>query len=234
STRQPKYEGVMQQLIPDNLTYTDVGDLPIIKHFAKQINLVDTINTMVKSQMQLQPGQAVQAMVLDTLSGRTPLYRLKEFFHEKDTELLLGTEIDTELFCDHNLGRVLDKIFDTGAQAIFSQLSPNAVKRFGIDTRDVHFDTTSISVYGDYELTDEPFKIAALAGGPVTGQDSTFENSGTAGVLLAGEIGIGAHRAFRGGDRRITGASFVRPTRQEVQYLYNKKKHFDLQRYCQN
>jgi transposase len=149
----------MQQLIPDNLTFTEVGHLPIIKHFAKQINLVDTINTMVKSQMQLQPGQAVLAMVLDTLSGRTPLYRLKEFFHEKDTELLLGTEIDPELFCDHNLGRVLDKIFDTGAQAIFSQLSQNAVKRFGIDTRDVHFDTTSISVYGDYELTDEPFKI---------------------------------------------------------------------------
>ena len=149
----------MQQLIPDNLTFTEVGHLPIIKQFAKEINLVDTINTMVKSQMQLQPGQAVLAMVLDTLSGRTPLYRLKEFFHEKDTELLLGTEIDPELFCDHNLGRVLDKIFDTGAQSIFSQLSQNAVKRFGIDTRDVHFDTTSISVYGDYELTEEPFKI---------------------------------------------------------------------------
>ena len=159
SYHQPKYEGAMQQLIPDNLTFTDVGHLPIIKQFAKEINLVDTINTMVKSQMQLQPGQAVLAMVLDTLSGRTPLYRLKEFFHDKDTELLLGTEIDPELFCDHNLGRVLDKIFDTGAQSIFSQLSQNAVKRFGIDTRDVHFDTTSISVYGDYELTEEPFKI---------------------------------------------------------------------------
>jgi hypothetical protein len=61
----------MEQLIPDNLTYTDVGHLPIIKQFAKEINLVDTINTMVKSQMQLQPGQAVLAMVLDTLSGRT-------------------------------------------------------------------------------------------------------------------------------------------------------------------
>ncbi len=159
SCHQPKCEGVMEQLIPDNLTYTDVGHLPIIKNFAKQINLVETINTMVKSQMQLQPGQAVLAMVLDTLSGRTPLYRLKEFFHEKDTELLIGTEIDPELFCDYNLGRVLDKIFDTGAQSIFSQLSQNAVKRFGIDTRDVHFDTTSISVYGDYELTEEPFKI---------------------------------------------------------------------------
>ncbi len=159
SYHQRKYEGVMQQFIPDNLSFTEVGHLPIIKQFAKEINLVDTINTMVKSQMQLQPGQAVLAMVLDTLSGRTPLYRLKEFFHEKDTELLLGTQIDPELFCDHNLGRVLDKIFDTGAQAIFSELSQNAVKRFQIDSRDVHFDTTSISVYGDYELSDEPFKI---------------------------------------------------------------------------
>jgi transposase len=149
----------MEQLIPNNLTYTDVGHLPIIKQFAKEINLVDTINTMVKSQMQLQPGQAVLAMVLDTLSGRTPLYRLKEFFHEKDTELLLGSQIDPELFCVHNLGRVLDKIFDTGAQAIFSQLSQNAVKRFEIDSRNVHFDTTSISVYGDYDLTEVPFKI---------------------------------------------------------------------------
>lgn len=149
----------MEQLIPENLTFTDVSHLPIVKEFAKRINLVDTINTMVESQMQLPPGQAVLAMVLDTLSGRTPLYRLKEFFHEKDTELLLGTEIDAELFCDYNLGRVIDKIYDTGTHGIFSRLSQNAIRQFGIDARKVHFDTTSISVHGDYELTEEPFKI---------------------------------------------------------------------------
>lgn len=149
----------MEQLIPDNLTFTDVGHLPIVKQFAKRINLVETINTMVASQMQLPPGQAVLAMVLDTLSGRTPLYRLKEYFHEKDTELLLGTELDAKLFCDYNLGRVIDKIYDTGTHGIFSQLSQNAVGQFDIDARKVHFDTTSISVHGDYELTEEPFKI---------------------------------------------------------------------------
>jgi hypothetical protein len=37
----------MQQLIPDNLTFTEVGHLPIIKQFAKEINLVDTINRTV-------------------------------------------------------------------------------------------------------------------------------------------------------------------------------------------
>ena len=119
----------MEQILPDNLTFSQVGHLPVVKQFAKHINLVDTINTMVNSQMQLPPGEAVLAMVLDTLSGRTPLYRLKEFFQEKDTELLLGRTIDPEHFSDHNLGRVLDKIYDTGAQAIFSQLSQNAIKR---------------------------------------------------------------------------------------------------------
>ena len=83
----------------------------------------------------------------------------KEFFHEKDTELLLGSDIDPELFCDYNLGRVLDKIYDTGTQSIFSELSQNAIQKYGINTRDVHFDTTSISVYGDYEFTEEPFII---------------------------------------------------------------------------
>ena len=65
----------------------------------------------------------------------------------------------SELFCDYNLGRVLDKIYDTGTQSIFSELSQNAIQKYGINTRDVHFDTTSISVYGDYEFTEEPFKI---------------------------------------------------------------------------
>jgi transposase len=114
---------------------------------------------MVDSQMELPPGEAVLAMVLDTLSGRTPLYRLKEFLSEKDTELLLGTAIDAQQFSDYNLGRVLDKIYDTGAQSIFSQLSQNAINRFSINSNNVHFDTTSISVYGDYVLSGEPFKI---------------------------------------------------------------------------
>jgi hypothetical protein len=59
-------------------------------------------------------------MVLDTLSGRTPLYRLEEFFFEKDIELLIGTDVEPSRFSDHNLARVLDKIYETGTQKVFS------------------------------------------------------------------------------------------------------------------
>jgi transposase len=149
----------MEKLNTDQMTFTDVRHLPIVKQYARRINLVETINRLVGSQMDLAPGMAILAMVLDTLSGRTPLYRLAEFFEEKDTELLLGSDIEPGCFCDTNLGRAMDKIFETGTLKIFSQLSQNAISMFDVDARRVHFDTTSVSVYGDYDLADPPFQI---------------------------------------------------------------------------
>ena len=157
--RTERREGKMKKLIPEDLTFSEVGHLPIIKEFAKKIKLVETLDTIVDSEMELSPGIAVSAMVLDTLSGRTPLYRLEEFFREKDAELILGHDVKPELFCDYNVGRVLDKIFDAGTQKVFSQLAQNAVNVLDVDPRRVHFDTTSISVFGDYDFEDPPLNI---------------------------------------------------------------------------
>jgi len=142
-----------------NLTITNVQFLPIIKEYAARIKLVDTINHLVATEMELQPGEVVFGMVLDTLSGRSPLYRLMDFLEEKDIELLLGKDVSVDQFTDHNIGRALDKIFQTGTQKIFGQLSQNAVNGFQIKPTGAHYDTTSVSVYGDYDMTDEPFEI---------------------------------------------------------------------------
>jgi len=149
----------MQKLNTDQMTFTEARHLPIVKQYAKRLNLVETINQFVDTQMELSPGIAILAMVLDTLSGRTPLYRLTEFFEEKDVELLLGSAIEPERFCDTNLGRSMDKIFEAGTLKIFSQLAQNALKVFDVDPRRLNFDTTSISVYGDYDLANPPFQI---------------------------------------------------------------------------
>ena len=63
----------MENLVPEHLTFSEVGHLPIIKDFAKNIKLVETLDTMVDSEMELSPGVAILAMVLDTLSGRTAM-----------------------------------------------------------------------------------------------------------------------------------------------------------------
>jgi len=149
----------MQPLNTEQMVITDARHMPIVKAYAEKIGLVETIDQMVDTQMELSPGIMVLAMVLDTLSGRTPLYRLTEFFEEKDAELLLGVPIEPERFCDYNLGRSMDKLFDTGTQKIFSRLAHNALIAFEVDPRRLHFDTTSVSVFGDYDLYDPPFEI---------------------------------------------------------------------------
>ena len=138
----------MINLDTDELTITDVGHLPIVKHYAKQINIVETIDVIVQNEMQVSPGLTVLAMVLDTLSGRSPLYRLQRFFEDKDTELLLGEAVDPGAFADHNVSRVLDSLYETGTSKIFSQIAQNAIGAFALDVSSAHYDTTSLNCPG--------------------------------------------------------------------------------------
>jgi len=126
------------------------GHLPLAASYCRSINLVGMINDLVPSKMELKPGLAIQAMVLDTLSGRSPIYRLKDFIKECDSEVLLGQKVDARLFEDTNIGRVLDSIFKVGSSKILTALGTNAVKAFDLDVSVISYDTTSRNVWGEY------------------------------------------------------------------------------------
>lgn len=134
--------------------------LPIAAAFCRSLGLIELVNRMVPSEMDLKPGLAVQAMVLDTLSGRTPLYRLEYSIEEQDMGLLLGCEVDPHLFNDNNIGRSLDAIFNAGSSKILTELGLKASLKFDLDLSVVSYDTTSTSVWGDYLQTqnDQPQK----------------------------------------------------------------------------
>lgn len=131
------------------------GYLPIAAAYCRRLGLVELVNQMVPSQMELQAGLVVQAMVLDTLSGRTPLYRIKNFMAGQDVELLLGTPVRPSDFNDTNLARSLDAIFEYGPSKIVTALGGRAIREFGLDTKAVSYDTTSTSVWGDYRRCED-------------------------------------------------------------------------------
>ena len=144
----------------DGIESYSMKHLPIVKAYAERLGLVELVNRLVPSKMDVPPGIFFLGMVLDTLSGRNPLYQLEHFFEGQDTELLLGNEVDAKSFNDVNVGRFLDKVFNIGAVRIFKEISIRAVSIFGLDCRHVHFDTTSRSVFGDYETYgNNPFEI---------------------------------------------------------------------------
>lgn len=119
--------------------------------YCRALGLIDKINELMRSEMKLQPGLVVQTMVLDTLSGRSPLYHLKEFVASIDTELLLGETVRPALFTDTNIGRSLDAIAAYGTGRLLTAVGVEAVKRFGLDPRVVSYDTTSTNVWGTYD-----------------------------------------------------------------------------------
>jgi transposase len=126
------------------------GHLPSAAAYCRSLGVVDVVNDMVSSQMELQPGVVVQAMVLDTLSGRSPLYRLKDFLTGRDVELLVGEDLPASAFTDINVGRSLDAIFEAGPSKIVTELGVRATRTFVLDKSVPSYDTTSTSLWGDY------------------------------------------------------------------------------------
>jgi transposase len=141
--------------IPQELEAYPVHHLPIMKAYADQLGLVEVVNQLVPTEMDIDPGTIVLGMILDTVSGRSPLYRLETFFAQHDTELLLGKAVPAKVFNDDTVGRVLDRLYEAGTTKLFTACAVRADQAFGFDKRYVHFDTTSVSVYGDYLPPEE-------------------------------------------------------------------------------
>jgi hypothetical protein len=50
---------------------------------------------------------------------------------------------------------VLDRLYEVGTGKILSAIAVRAVKLRDLDTSHIHHDTTSLTVYGDYDLYRE-------------------------------------------------------------------------------
>lgn len=140
-----------------------VAALPIIANFCQELGLTRQVDKQIDSPENISSGQVVVGMVMDTLSGRSPLYKLNEYFEGQDTELIFGTKLKPSDFNDNNVGKVLDNIHAYGASQLFSQITYGACQKYDLNMKYMHYDTTSVSVHGDYDgyetETDERIAI---------------------------------------------------------------------------
>ena len=144
--------------LPSDFGDYKVACLPVIAHFLQKLGVTALVDSEVASPQNISSGQVVAGMVMDTLAGRSPLYKLHEFFIGQDTGLLFGSDLKAGDFNDNNVGKVLDNIHAYGASKLFSQVSWRACQRYDLDTRFLHYDTTSVNVHGDYAAYAEETK----------------------------------------------------------------------------
>jgi len=99
----------------------DVRHLPVIAAFCDKIEIPAIVDKALNCNMEANCGNIVKGLILNTLSGRDPLYRVGEYFSHQDTELLIGKGVDFSAFSDDNIGRVFDRIFLYGTSKLFSE-----------------------------------------------------------------------------------------------------------------
>lgn len=131
--------------------------LNILSAIMKKLNIPQTINRLVPydSQCLTTPGEIVQLIVLDILSGRQALVHLEEWASELDLEKLISPDVEARFFNDDAISRHLDRLHDADIHQVFSELSLQAYRKEEVPIEVLHGDTTSKSVYGSYASLDD-------------------------------------------------------------------------------
>jgi transposase len=135
------------------LSVENLDHLGIVAGLVDELEIVEQVNQHLGTDAREQnsPGVAVKAMILNGLGlVSAPLYLFEQFFVGKATEHLLGAGVLPEHLNDDRLGRVLDALYLAGLSQLFGSICLVAVRKFGIEHKSAHFDSTSLSVEGEY------------------------------------------------------------------------------------
>ena len=134
------------------------GPLPVIHAICQECGLVEVIDEVVEwdqGQADISPGLLTAGLVMNFLTEGEPMYRLSDFFEDKDPENLFGDDISSEDLYDQRFGWALDTISDAGPRQVLNSVIAKAITTEDVDIGVVHADTTSKSVHGEYEQDRE-------------------------------------------------------------------------------
>lgn len=144
-------------LTPDDPVKTEhLGHLGLVASTIERLGLVDKINKRLPLDYskggKISHGHRTAAMILNGLGYLTrTLYLSSHFFEDKPLDLLLGIDVEAHDINDDMLGRHLDAIADYGTTKLFSEIAFEICLENNLLGQSYHLDTTSMTLYGDYE-----------------------------------------------------------------------------------
>jgi len=140
--------------------------LGIVAGVCREIGLADWLDAQdEQSHERVGVGTATVAMILNGLGfSNRRLYLVPQFFATKAVERLLGPGIRAEDLNDDCLGRALDWLYTHDPTTLFAGIALRARRAFGISARQIHVDTTSFSVTGEYEADLDGHTLAVTYG----------------------------------------------------------------------
>lgn len=141
----------------DQYTNERLDHLGIVAGVCQEIGLAAWLDAQDPgNRQQISVGTATVAMILNGLGfSNRQLYLVPQYFANKPVEHLLGAGIKAEMLNDDCLGRTLDWLYAHDPTKLFAGIASRARQIFGIKTQQIHVDTTSFSVSGQYTIAGE-------------------------------------------------------------------------------
>jgi transposase len=168
----------------------------VVADFCQRLDLEGIVDRAcpVRDVATLTHGQVICALVANRLTSPTPLWRVEDWARAWAVAEVFG--IAPEALNDDRIGRALDAIAPQLEQIVGS-VGARAIAAFGVDSARLHWDMTSISLYGAYEEVQEGF-IAPRFGHPKDRRPDLKQVQ--TGLAVSGDGGVPVfHRAYDGG-----------------------------------
>jgi transposase len=141
----------------DQYTNERLDHLGIVAGVCQEIGLAAWLDAQDPgNRQQVSVGTATVAMILNGLGfSNRQLYLVPQYYANKPIEHLLGAGIHAEMLNDDCLGRTLDWLYAHDPTKLFAGIASRARQIFGIKAQQIHVDTTSFSVSGQYAMADK-------------------------------------------------------------------------------
>ncbi|MGW0501284.1 IS1634 family transposase [Streptomyces sp. NPDC003007] len=133
-----------------------LGALPASAEFLRRLDVAGIIDELcpVRDVAHLTHGQVIEVLVANRLSSPTSMVRVEDWARTWAVEEVFG--VAAELLNDDRLARALDAIAPR-LEEITGSVGAQAIAEFGVDTAQIHWDMTSMSMFGAYEDQEDGF-----------------------------------------------------------------------------
>ena len=137
-----------------SLESLEVGAAPLVHHFLDRLQLA----TLFEQHLPPLPGRApalssaatLTLLVTNLLLARQPLYAIAGWSARRVPEHLGLPPEQADLLNDDRLGRALDHLQRADRASLLTALVLHAVRAFAIELTELHQDTTTVTLFGEY------------------------------------------------------------------------------------
>ena len=177
-----------------------LGALPVIAEFCRRLDVAGIVDRAVpvRDVAYVTHGQVIEALVANRLTSPTPLVHVEDWARAWALEEIFG--VKPEVLNDDRIGRALDAVAPE-LNGMVGSIGARAIAEFGIDVARIHWDMTSISLYGAYGSPDHDY-IEPRFGHPKDRRRDLKQVQ--AGLAVSADGGIPLwHRAYDGGASEV-------------------------------